>query len=166
MLVVPLLLLAMRKIQSGQHIQTRIIMVLFFLSQCMNIILVNKDVGSSHLENSDDTILSHLVLLPKLTTQNLGPSYLITETRDVLTSDLVVGWGRFARPNRSTMWVPIRLSSLMELYIHSLYVLVSKILYPSSIPLSIHSIYCGTHLSLYINISMCDLVLNDLLRRI
>jgi hypothetical protein len=38
--------------------------------------------------------------------------------------------------------------------------------YPSSISSSIHSIHCGTHLSLYINISMCDLVLNDLLRRI
>jgi hypothetical protein len=31
---------------------------------------------------------------------------------------------------------------------------------------SIHSIHYGTHLSLYLNISMCDLVLKDLLRRI
>jgi hypothetical protein len=38
--------------------------------------------------------------------------------------------------------------------------------HPSSISSSIHSIYCGTHLSLYLNISMSDLVLKDLLRRI
>jgi hypothetical protein len=38
--------------------------------------------------------------------------------------------------------------------------------HPSSISSSIHSIHCGTHLSLYLNISMCDLVLKDLLRRI
>jgi hypothetical protein len=37
---------------------------------------------------------------------------------------------------------------------------------PSSISSSIYSIHCGTHLSLYLNISMCDLVLKDLLRRI
>jgi hypothetical protein len=37
---------------------------------------------------------------------------------------------------------------------------------PSFISSSIHSIYCGTHLSLYLTISMCDLVLKDLLRRI
>jgi hypothetical protein len=36
----------------------------------------------------------------------------------------------------------------------------------SSISSSIHSIHCETHLSLYLNISMCDLVLKDLLRRI
>jgi hypothetical protein len=36
----------------------------------------------------------------------------------------------------------------------------------SSISFSIHSIHCGTHLSLYLNISMRDLVLKDLLRRI
>jgi hypothetical protein len=35
--------------------------------------------------------------------------------------------------------------------------------HPSSISSFIH---CGTHLSLYLNISMCDLVLKDLLRRI
>jgi hypothetical protein len=35
--------------------------------------------------------------------------------------------------------------------------------HPSSISSSIHY---GTHLSLYLNISMCDLVLKDLLRRI
>jgi hypothetical protein len=33
-------------------------------------------------------------------------------------------------------------------------------------PSSIHSIHYMTHLSLYLNISMCDLVLKDLLRRI
>jgi hypothetical protein len=38
--------------------------------------------------------------------------------------------------------------------------------HPSSISSSVHSIHCGTHLSLYLNISMCDLVLKDLLRRI
>jgi hypothetical protein len=38
--------------------------------------------------------------------------------------------------------------------------------HPSSISSSIHSIHCGTDLSLYLNISMCDLVLKDLLRRI
>jgi hypothetical protein len=38
--------------------------------------------------------------------------------------------------------------------------------HPSSISSSIHSIHCGTHLSLYLNTSMCDLVLKDLLRRI
>jgi hypothetical protein len=38
--------------------------------------------------------------------------------------------------------------------------------HPSSILSSIHSIYCRTYLSLYLNISMCDLVLKDLLRRI
>jgi hypothetical protein len=38
--------------------------------------------------------------------------------------------------------------------------------HPSSISSYIHSIYCGTYLSLYLNISMCDLVLKDLLRRI
>jgi hypothetical protein len=38
--------------------------------------------------------------------------------------------------------------------------------HPSSISSSMHSIHCGTHLSLYLNISMCDLVLKDLLRRI
>jgi hypothetical protein len=38
--------------------------------------------------------------------------------------------------------------------------------HPSSISSSIHSIHCGTHLSLYLNISMCDLVLKDLLRQI
>jgi hypothetical protein len=38
--------------------------------------------------------------------------------------------------------------------------------HPSSISSSIHSIHCGTHLLLYLNISMCDLVLKDLLRRI
>jgi hypothetical protein len=38
--------------------------------------------------------------------------------------------------------------------------------HPSSISSSIHSIHCGTHLSLYLNISMCDLILKDLLRRI
>jgi hypothetical protein len=38
--------------------------------------------------------------------------------------------------------------------------------HPSSISSSIHSIHYGTHLSLYLNISMCDLVLKDLLRRI
>jgi hypothetical protein len=38
--------------------------------------------------------------------------------------------------------------------------------HPSSIPSSIHSIHYGTHLSLYTNISMCDLVLKDLLRQI
>jgi hypothetical protein len=37
--------------------------------------------------------------------------------------------------------------------------------HPSSISSSIHSIHCVTHLSLYLNISMCDLVLKDLLRR-
>jgi hypothetical protein len=36
----------------------------------------------------------------------------------------------------------------------------------SSISSSIHSIYYRTHLSLSLNISMCDLVLKDLLRRI
>jgi hypothetical protein len=35
--------------------------------------------------------------------------------------------------------------------------------HPSSISSSIH---CRTHLSLYLNISMCDIVLKDLLRRI
>jgi hypothetical protein len=35
--------------------------------------------------------------------------------------------------------------------------------HPSSISSSIH---CGTHLSLYLNISICDLVLKDLLKRI
>jgi hypothetical protein len=38
--------------------------------------------------------------------------------------------------------------------------------HPSSISSSIHSIHCGTHLSLYLNISMCDLVLKNLLRQI
>jgi hypothetical protein len=38
--------------------------------------------------------------------------------------------------------------------------------YPFSISSSIHSIHCGTHFSLYLNIFMCDLVLKDLLRRI
>jgi hypothetical protein len=38
--------------------------------------------------------------------------------------------------------------------------------HPFTISLSIHSIYCGTHLSLYLNISMSDLFLKDLLRRI
>jgi hypothetical protein len=38
--------------------------------------------------------------------------------------------------------------------------------HPSSISSSIHYIYCRTHLSLYLNISMCHLVLKDLLRRI
>jgi hypothetical protein len=38
--------------------------------------------------------------------------------------------------------------------------------HPSSISFSIHSIHYGTHLSLYLNISMYDLVLKDLLRRI
>jgi hypothetical protein len=38
--------------------------------------------------------------------------------------------------------------------------------HPSSISSSIHSIHCGTHLSLYLNISMCNLVLKNLLRRI
>jgi hypothetical protein len=38
--------------------------------------------------------------------------------------------------------------------------------HPSSISSSIHSIHCGTHLSLYLNIFMHDLVLKDLLRRI
>jgi hypothetical protein len=38
--------------------------------------------------------------------------------------------------------------------------------HPSSISSSIYFIHCGTHLSLYLNISMCDLVLKDLLRRI
>jgi hypothetical protein len=38
--------------------------------------------------------------------------------------------------------------------------------HPSSISSYIHSIHCGTHLSLYLNIFMCDLVLKDLLRRI
>jgi hypothetical protein len=38
--------------------------------------------------------------------------------------------------------------------------------HPSSISSSIHSINCETHLSLYLNISMSDLVLKDLLRRI
>jgi hypothetical protein len=38
--------------------------------------------------------------------------------------------------------------------------------HPSSISSSIHSIHCRTHLSLYLNISMCDLVLKDLSRRI
>jgi hypothetical protein len=38
--------------------------------------------------------------------------------------------------------------------------------HPSSISSSIHSIHYGTHLSLYLNISMRDLVLKDLLRRI
>jgi hypothetical protein len=36
----------------------------------------------------------------------------------------------------------------------------------SSISSSIHSIHYGTHLSLYLNISMCDIVLKDLLRQI
>jgi hypothetical protein len=69
----------------------------------------------------------------------------------------------------------LRLSALMDLYIHPLYVLVSKIL--SSIlnsPAPIHPLYhplstistIGPHLSLYLNISMCDLVLKDLLRRV
>jgi hypothetical protein len=39
-------------------------------------------------------------------------------------------------------------------------------IHPSSISSFIHSIHGGTHLSLYLNISMCDLVLKDLLRRI
>jgi hypothetical protein len=38
--------------------------------------------------------------------------------------------------------------------------------HPSSISSSIHSIHYGTYLSLYLNISMCDLILKDLLRRI
>jgi hypothetical protein len=38
--------------------------------------------------------------------------------------------------------------------------------HPSSILSSIHSIQYGIYLSLYLNISMCDLVLKDLLRRI
>jgi hypothetical protein len=38
--------------------------------------------------------------------------------------------------------------------------------HPSFISSSIHSIHCGTHSSFYLNISMCDLVLKDLLRRI
>jgi hypothetical protein len=38
--------------------------------------------------------------------------------------------------------------------------------HPSYISSSIHSINRGTHLSLYLNIFMCDLVLKDLLRRI
>jgi hypothetical protein len=38
--------------------------------------------------------------------------------------------------------------------------------HPSSISSSIHSIHCETDLSLYLNRSMCDLVLKDLLRRI
>jgi hypothetical protein len=38
--------------------------------------------------------------------------------------------------------------------------------HPSSISSSINSIHCGTHLSLYLNISICNLVLKDLLRRI
>jgi hypothetical protein len=60
-----------------------------------------------------------------------------------------------------------------DLYIHPLYVLVSQIL--SSIlnsPAPIHHLYhhlsilstVGPTLSLYLNISMCDLVLKDLLR--
>jgi hypothetical protein len=36
--------------------------------------------------------------------------------------------------------------------------------HPSPISSPIHSIHCETHLSLYLNISMCDLVLKDLLR--
>jgi hypothetical protein len=66
----------------------------------------------------------------------------------------------------------LRLPALIDLYIHSLYVLVSKIL--SSIfnsPAHIHPLY--HHLSTLstmgptcLNISMCDLVFKDLLRRI
>jgi hypothetical protein len=69
----------------------------------------------------------------------------------------------------------LRLPALMDLYIHPLYVLVSKIL--SSIlnsPAPIHPLYhslstlstMGPTVSLYLNIFMCDIVLKDLLRRI
>jgi hypothetical protein len=56
----------------------------------------------------------------------------------------------------------IRLPAFMDLYIHPLYVLVSKIL--SSIlnsPAPIHPLYHPLF-----TLSMCDLVLKDLLRRI
>jgi hypothetical protein len=63
----------------------------------------------------------------------------------------------------------LKLSAPIDLYIYPLYVLTlnqqDSLLYiqfsrtnPSSISPSIHSIHCGTHLSLYLNISMCDLV--------
>jgi hypothetical protein len=79
------------------------------------------------------------------------------------------------RDVRARPAVCLRLSALVDLYIHLLYVLSQQdsLLYTqfsrthlSSISSSIHSIHYGTHLLLYLNISMCDLVLKDLLRRI
>jgi hypothetical protein len=59
--------------------------------------------------------------------------------------------------------VPLYLSSIRSSQQDSLLYTQFSRTHPSSILSSIH---CGTHLSLYLNISMCDLVLKDLLRRI
>jgi hypothetical protein len=67
----------------------------------------------------------------------------------------------------------VRIPALMDLYIPPLYVLVSKILSSilnsstSILYIIIYPLYlCGIYLSLYLNISMCNLVLKNLLRRI
>jgi hypothetical protein len=69
----------------------------------------------------------------------------------------------------------VRLPALMDLYIHPLYVLVSKILFSIlNSPVPIYHLYhplstlstMGSTCHFYLNVSMCDLVLNDLLRRI
>jgi hypothetical protein len=61
---------------------------------------------------------------------------------------------------------PLYLSSIRPSQQDSLLYTQFSRTHPSSISLSIHSIHYETHLSLYLNISMCDLVLKDLLRQI
>jgi hypothetical protein len=61
---------------------------------------------------------------------------------------------------------PLYSSSICYSHQDSLFYTQFFRIHSSFISSFIHSIHCGIHLSLYLNISMCDLVLKDLLRRI
>jgi hypothetical protein len=71
---------------------------------------------------------------------------------------------RLALPIRTH--VPLYSSSIRPSQQDSLLYIQFSRTHPSSISSFIHSIHYETHLSLYLNISMCDLVLKDLLRQI
>jgi hypothetical protein len=90
----------------------------------------------------------------------------------------VLPGGCICRIKKSVWWSGhcrnpcVRLSALMDLYIHPLYVLVSKILssilpHPSILYIIFYPLYLlWDPLVIYLNISICDIVLKDLLRRI
>jgi hypothetical protein len=78
----------------------------------------------------------------------------------------LLGFNLLSLPETTRTHGPLYSSSIRPSQQDSLLYTQFSRIHPSSISSSIYSIHRGTHLSLYLNISMCDLVLKDLLRRI